>query len=64
MKATITRVGDTITRIRFEREGSSLIQQYNAILADLPDDKAKRGWLVRKQNIRVSADGWVEVTPR
>lgn len=62
-KATVTRTGSTITSIRFQQTWPSVDKQYRAILAELPDDAARRAWLASKQDLRVKEDGWVEVRP-
>lgn len=63
MKATITRVGDKITRIRFKITDSYPLAQHASIVNMMPDDQARREWLAKSHNIAI-ADGWVEVTPR
>ena len=60
---TVTRAGDRITKIRFKMEGDKPLHQYNVILAELPDDKAKWMWLAQKHDIRVGEDGFAEVRP-
>ena len=57
---TVSRAGNRITRIRFRLEGDKPLVQYHAIIAELPDDEAKKKWLSRKQDIRVDGE-WVEV---
>ena len=59
---TVTRSGDRITRIRFRLEGDRPLAQYHAIIAELPDDEAKKKWMSQKQDIRVDGE-WAEVRP-
>ena len=62
MKPTITRVGERITRIRFEVTSSKPHLQYLSILDTIPDDKSKREWMRNSTAITIT-DGWAEVTP-
>ena len=61
-KPTITRVADRIVKIRYRLEGDKPLVQYHAILAELPNDAAKRAWMACRQDLHV-VDGWVEVRP-
>lgn len=63
-KPTITRVGERITRIRFEVTCDKPYHQYLSVLNDIPDDEAKREWMSGGGELVIGLDGWAEVTPR
>jgi len=60
---TVSRAGDRITRIRFKLQGDKPLVEYHAILAELPDDAARKAWVALPKDIAI-VDGWAEVTPR
>jgi hypothetical protein len=61
-EVTVTRVGERITKIRFEVHAKPLIE-YAAIVAKIPDGKAKREWLAKPVAIDIK-DGWAEAVQR
>ena len=63
-KPTITRVGERITKIRFEVNPYIKPHiQHLAIVDSMPADQALREWRSKGHDIAI-VDGWAEVTPR